>query len=160
MFPVSSILWPTDGSESSFRALKVAVEIAQMFGAILYALRVVQPVPPHIVGSGVAPMAIKEFDVPSYQQELLKSAENDLSQVVVEKIPQEIDVVSEVRIGGPADIIIDFAQEKDIGLIVMATQGRTGFSHFMIGSVAEKTIRQSTTPTLIIPAVTVNSEPR
>ncbi|MGB3212496.1 MAG: universal stress protein [Desulforhopalus sp.] len=152
MFPISSILWPSDGSESSFRALEAAVEIAQRFNASLYALQVVQQVPPLVVGSGFAPMAIKGFDVPLYQQELLKSAEDDLSQAVSDKVPKEVEVFSEVRIGEPANIILEFGLEKKIGLIVMATQGRTGFSRFMIGSVAEKTIRQSTIPTLIIPA--------
>lgn len=153
MFSISSILWPTDGSESSFRALEAAVEIAKKFNAALYAVQVVQQVPPLVVRSGVAPMAVKGFDVPLYQQELLKSAEDDLSRVVSEKIPQEIDTVSEIRIGKPAEIILEFSLEKNIDLIVMATQGRSVFSRFMIGSVAEKTIRQSTTPTLIIPAV-------
>ncbi len=71
--------------------------------------------------------------------------------MVAQKIPQEIKVNSEVRIGITADVINEFAQEKNIDLIVMATHGRTGFSRFMIGSVAEKIIRQSTIPTLIIP---------
>jgi nucleotide-binding universal stress UspA family protein len=153
MFSISSILWPTDGSESSFGALEAAVEIAKKFNAVLYAVQVVQQVPPLVVGSGVAPMAVKGFDVPLYQQELLKSAEDDLSRVVSEKIPQEIDTVSEIRIGKPAEIILEFSLEKNIDLIVMATQGRSVFSRFMIGSVAEKTIRQSTIPTLIIPAL-------
>jgi nucleotide-binding universal stress UspA family protein len=153
MFSISSILWPTDGSESSFGALEAAVEIAKKFNAVLYAVQVVQQVPPLVVGSGVAPMALKGFDVPLYQQELLKSAEDDLSRVVSEKIPQEIDTVSEIRIGKPAEIILEFSLEKNIDLIVMATQGRSVFSRFMIGSVAEKTIRQSTIPTLIIPAL-------
>ncbi len=66
-------------SESSFKALEVAVEIAQKFNAVLYALQVVQQVPPLVTGSEFAPMAIKGFDVPLYQQELLKNAENELA---------------------------------------------------------------------------------
>jgi nucleotide-binding universal stress UspA family protein len=151
MFPVASILWPTDTSESSFKALETAVEVAQRFSAVLYALQVVQQVPPLVAGSEFAPMAIKGFDVPLYQQELLKNAENDLQRVIARKIPLGIKVNSEVRIGITADVINEFAQEKNIDLIVMATHGRTGFSRFMIGSVAEKIIRLSTIPTLIIP---------
>jgi nucleotide-binding universal stress UspA family protein len=151
MFPVASILWPTDTSESSFKALEAAVEVAQRFNAVLYALQVVQQVPPLVAGSEFAPMAIKGFDVPLYQQELLKNAENDLQRVIARKIPLGIKVNSEVRIGITADVINQFAKEKNIDLIVMATHGRTGFSRFMIGSVAEKIIRLSTIPTLIIP---------
>jgi nucleotide-binding universal stress UspA family protein len=159
MFPVSSILWPTDGGEPSYKALEAAIAIAEKFNARIYALRVVAPVPPlvgpgyvQMVGAGYEPMAIKGYDVPLYQQELLKSAENDLSQVVAKKVPKEIEITREVKIGTPAEVIIEFAQEKDIDIIIMATHGRTGISRFMIGSVAEKTIRQSTIPLLVIPA--------
>lgn len=158
MFPVSSILWPTDGSESSLKALEAAVEIARKFNAEIYALQVVPPVPPLAVGSGFTPMAIQGFDVPLYQQELFKGTENQLSQTVSEKIPQEIKVTSEVTIGNPADKIIEFAQEKKVDLIVMATHGRTGLSRIMIGSVTEKTIRESNIPTLTIPYVPPEDE--
>jgi nucleotide-binding universal stress UspA family protein len=159
MFPVSSILWPTDGGEPSNKALGVAIAIAEKFNARIYALRVVAPVPPlagpgyaPMVGAGYEPMAIKGYDVPLYQQKLLKSAENDISQVVAKKVPNEIETICEVKIGTPAEVIIKFAREMNIDIIIMATHGRTGISRFMIGSVAEKTIRQSTIPLLIIPA--------
>lgn len=152
MFPISSILWPSDGSGSSLKALQAAVEIAERFNADIYALRVVDQVPPLVEGSGYAPMAIKNFDVPLYQQELLNTAANELNKAVSDNVPQEIKVVAEVKIGVPSEVINAFAQEKNIDLIVMATQGRTGLSRFMVGSVAEKTIRQSIKPMLIIPA--------
>jgi nucleotide-binding universal stress UspA family protein len=151
MFSISSLLWPTDGGEPSCKALEAAVVIAAKFNAGLYALQIVPPVPP-LIGTRYAPMAIKGYDIPLYQQELLSKTENELSQMVSRKVPQEIKVVCEVKIGVPADVIIEFAQEKDIDLIVMATHGRTGLTRFMIGSVTEKTIRQSTIPLLIIPA--------
>ena len=151
MFPVTSILWPTDGSESSFKALEAAVEIAQKFSAVLYALQVVPPVPPLVLGSAGSPTAIQGFDVPLYQQELFTGTESQLLQVVSEKIPQEIKVISEVLVGNPADKIIEFAHENNINLIVMATHGRTGLSRILMGSVTEKTIREANIPTLTIP---------
>lgn len=160
MFPVSSILWPTDGGEPSYQALEAAIAIAEKFNARIYALRVIAPVPAlagpgyaPMVGAGYESMAIKGYDIPLYQQELLKSAESDLSQVVAEKVPKDIEISSEVKIGSPAEAIIEFAREKNVDIIIMATHGRTGISRFMIGSVAEKTIRQSTIPLLVIPAV-------
>ncbi|MGB3223289.1 MAG: universal stress protein [Desulforhopalus sp.] len=159
MFPVSSILWPTDGGEPSYKALDAAIGIAEKFNARIYALRVVAPVPAlagpgyaPTIGAGYEPMAIKGYDVPLYQQELLKSAENELSQVVARKVPKEIEITQEVKIGTPADVIIEFGREKNVDIIIMSTHGRTGISRFMIGSVAEKTIRQSTIPLLVIPA--------
>lgn len=151
MLPISSILWPSDGGEPSYQALEAAVEIAGTFNARIYALRVVPPVPPLVAGTGFAPMAIKGFDVPLYQQELLRAAEKELSQAILNKVPGGIEVAQHIKIGEPAEVINEFAQENSIDLIVMATQGRTGFSRFLVGSVAEKTIRQSTIPLLIIP---------
>lgn len=159
MFPISSLLWPTDGSESASNALEAAVEIAKKFNAEIYALQVVPPVPPLAVGaSGYSQVAIQGFDVPLYQQELYKSTEIQLSQTVSAHIPQDINVISEVKVGYPADVIIEFAKEKDIDLIVMATHGRTGLSRFMIGSVTEKTIRESNIPTLTIPRIPLQDE--
>ena len=155
MFPISSILWPTDGSELSFKALEAAIELAQKFNADIYALQVIPPVPPLAVST---PAAIKGFDVPRYQLELFKGTEDQLTQTVLEKIPQEINVISEVKVGYPSDIIIEFAREKNIDLIVMATHGRTGLSRFVIGSVTEKTIRESNVPTLTIPCVPLEDE--
>ncbi len=151
MLPISSILWPCDGGKSSHKALKIAIAIAENFNADLYVLQVVPPLPPQI-GTGYAPMAIKGYDIPLHQQELLKTTENELSQLVSKKIPPKIKVVREVKIGVPAEVIVAFAQENNIDLIVMATHGRTGLSRLMIGSVTEKTIQHSTKPLLIIPA--------
>ncbi|MEE4241180.1 MAG: universal stress protein [Desulfopila sp.] len=150
MLPISSVLWPSDGSEQSFKALQAAVEIASRFEAKLYALQVVQQVPT-VTGAGFTPTAIQGFDVPLYEQELIKMVEQELHDTLSTKVPEGLEVISRVKLGIPADTIVDFAQENSIGMIVMATHGRTGLSHFMIGSVAEKTIRQSSVPTLIIP---------
>ncbi len=154
MLPISSILWPSDGEKPSFMALKAAVEIAREFKARLYALRVVNQVPPLVLGTAYVPMDIKAFNVPMYQQELLKTAEADLSQVVKKNVPQEIEVVVNVEVGFPAEVINEFALKNNIDLIVMATHGRTGVSRLMLGSVAEKTIRHSSIPLLILPAGT------
>lgn len=151
MLPITSILWPSDGEKPSLMALKAAVEIAREFKARLYALRVVNQVPPLVLGTAYVSMDIKAFDVPLYQQELVKNAEVDLSQTVKEQVPPEIEVVVNVAVGLPAEVINDFAQKNNIDLIVMATHGRTGFSRLMIGSVAEKTIRHSSIPLLVLP---------
>lgn len=147
---ISSILWPTDGSEASYKALDAAIELSRKFKARLYALQVVHQVP-IVTGAGFSPVAIQGFDVPLYEEELMKTAEQELNQMVSDKVPSEIEVTSRVKLGIPAETIIDFAKDNNISIIVMGTHGRTGISHFMLGSVAEKTIRQSTIPTLIIP---------
>lgn len=54
-----------------------------------------------------------------------------------------------VRVGKPADVIIQEAATWQADLIVMGTHGRTGFDHFLHGSVAEQVVRRSKLPVLI-----------
>ncbi|MBM9512829.1 universal stress protein [Desulfogranum marinum] len=151
MFPVSSILCPSDGSQHSESALSVGVEIAEKFGAALHVLQVVQPVP-IVIGSGYGSTSLNGFNVPMYEEKLVKDAEQELSQIVEKTVPSTVEVSTHIEVGLAADAINDFAVKSKIDLIVMATHGRSGLTHFMIGSVAEKTVRKSTVPVLIVPA--------
>lgn len=54
-----------------------------------------------------------------------------------------------IRIGKPAEVIIKEAEEWQADLITMGTHGRTGFDHFLHGSVAEQVVRRSRLPMLI-----------
>lgn len=56
----------------------------------------------------------------------------------------------EVVFGDPGHQIAEFARENSAGLIVMPTTGRTGLSHLLIGSVAERVVRYAHCPVLIL----------
>ena len=148
MLPVNSILWPNDESKSSLHALDVAVELAREFGAKLYGLQVIPQVP--ISEAGSAPL-VSVFDIPKYERELKKAAEQSLKDTMVQKIPDNIEFESFVEVGMTVDIILNFVKEQNIDLIVMATHGRTGLSHMMVGSISENVVRRSSIPTLVIP---------
>jgi nucleotide-binding universal stress UspA family protein len=147
MFPVKKILWPSDASESANRALDVAIEVARQFGAKLYGMQVVTEVPT-LTDTG-PPMS--GLNIPRYEEELRQGAQEALEEMIKAKVPDDIEVETFIETGKPVEVIITFAQEKGIDLIVMATHGRSGFSHLFIGSVAENVIRHSPIPTLIIP---------
>jgi len=55
-----------------------------------------------------------------------------------------------VAVGRPADTIVRLARERDADLIVMATHGRTGLAHMVLGSVAEKVVRLAPCPVLTV----------
>jgi nucleotide-binding universal stress UspA family protein len=147
MFPVKKILWPSDASESANRALDVAIEVAKQFGAKLYGLEVVTEVPT-LTDTG-PPMS--GLNIPRYEEELRQGAQEALEEMIKAKVPDDIEVETFIEMGKAAEVIITFAKEKGIDLIVMATHGRSGLSHLFIGSVAENVIRHSPIPTLIIP---------
>ncbi len=48
--------------------------------------------------------------------------------------------------------IINFAKTHKVDLIVMSTHGRTGVKHFLLGSVAERVVRRSPCPVMVVPA--------
>jgi nucleotide-binding universal stress UspA family protein len=58
--------------------------------------------------------------------------------------------VTAVRWGTPVEEIVAYAREASVDLIVIATHGRTGLSHVLLGSVAERMIREAPCPTLTI----------
>lgn len=150
MLSINTILWPTDSSLPSLKALDAAIALAKQFEAKIYALQVVDPIPT-FTETGFASTPLQTFDLPLYEHELMESTRKALSETVSQKIPDVINTEIYVEIGNPKNFILDFCKKKNVDLIVMATHGRTGLARFMLGSVAESTIRQSSVPTLIIP---------
>jgi nucleotide-binding universal stress UspA family protein len=61
-----------------------------------------------------------------------------------------VEVESAILRGSPAEEILGFAERNDIDLIVMGTLGRTGIKGYLIGSVAEKVVRHSKKPVLVV----------
>ena len=56
----------------------------------------------------------------------------------------------QVKIGHPAADLIEYAKESEADLIAMASHGRTGLSHFFLGSVAEKVVRMVSCPVFTV----------
>ena len=61
-----------------------------------------------------------------------------------------VEVARLVAVGTPYRKIIDMAEAEQVDLIVMATAGRTGFSHLIMGSIAERVVRTASCPVLTI----------
>ena len=63
-----------------------------------------------------------------------------------------IAVEIDIAYGGAAEAILDYAKKNKVNLIVMSTHGRSGVSRWFFGSVAERVLRHSVIPVLIIPS--------
>ena len=85
---------------------------------------------------------------------IIKNDHRKCQQILIEKVFKEYKVWTFVEEGSPFEAILKVADEWGAGLIVLGTHGRTGFSHLLMGSVAEKVIRHSTKQLLIIPTKT------
>jgi universal stress protein A len=140
------ILAPTDFSEYSQQAIQYARELAQKFGATLMLLHVVE-LPPYPI-EGLPPSHLAG----TLLEDLEQQATSDLAQVLAKEA--EVKVVRRVVMGIPYRKIVEIAEAEKVDLIIMATHGRTGFSHLFMGSVAERVVRTAPCPVLTIrPAV-------
>lgn len=153
MLPWKRILCPTDFSEPSYEALKVANELALFFSSELFVLHVVVPIPTANVApppAGTAPPT--GFNISSYRHELEEISKRSLNEIIEQRIAKGINVHPIVVQGEASDQIIDIIDKEKIDIIVIATHGRRGWRRFIFGSVAEKVIRLATCPVLTIHA--------
>jgi nucleotide-binding universal stress UspA family protein len=142
------VLVPHDFSSHADGALKTAAELAQRDGGRLLVLHVIAPFygPPPLADGGAAflgPAAL----VP----EQLEALKTHTARLLGRGAPP---YACRVEVGDPAQQMVDAARAVDC--IVMATHGRTGLMHLLVGSVAERAVRLSSVPVLIIRA----SKPR
>lgn len=86
--------------------------------------------------------------------EIIKNDYKKNQQMLVDKVFKDYKVWTFVEEGKPFEAILNVAKEWDADIIVLGTHGRTGLSHLLMGSVAEKVIRHSEIPLFIIPTGT------
>ena len=133
------ILVPNDFSPQATVALKVAAQLAKRQGGKLTVLHVVVPFYlPADVPFGMTPPG-----------DLIPEQRRYLERTVAKTIGKDGPPVTvRVEIGDASQRIIDAGRHADS--IVMATSGRSGLAHLLIGSVAEKVVRHATVPVLTL----------
>jgi nucleotide-binding universal stress UspA family protein len=140
------ILVPHDFSSNATAALKIAAGLAAPRGGRLVVLHALAPV---YTGSWVANGGELPAWVPP--QELVAETRQRLEALVARTVKGRRGAVTcRVLIGDPYHCIVEAARQSDS--IVMATLGRTGLSHLLLGSVAEKVVRHAPVPVLTVRA--------
>jgi nucleotide-binding universal stress UspA family protein len=137
----SRILCPIDFERDSMDALQLACALAKQNSATIYLLTVIG-VPP-AGATALPPVPIfpnAEFEAET-RRRLEKFAQGRLEGSLCETF---------VASGNAAKEILNLAAERHIDLIVMGTHGRTGVKHFLLGSVAERIVRESRVPVLTV----------
>jgi nucleotide-binding universal stress UspA family protein len=84
-------------------------------------------------------------------EEIVRDDFKKTQQKLIDKVFQNYSVTTFVEIGNPYEEILKKAEEWNADLIVLGTHGRTGLTHLLMGSVAEKVIRHSIKPLYVIP---------
>ena len=88
--------------------------------------------------------------VPLPLEDLERDARRALALLLPEAAAAHVDVTRLVDMGVPYQKIVETATAEEVDLIVMATHGRTGLSHLLLGSVAERVVRLAPCPVLTI----------
>jgi Universal stress protein UspA and related nucleotide-binding proteins len=135
------IMIATDGSKQVEKAIKAGIALAKLTGSRLYAIYVIS-------SSGYSP---RDFGWQESLKELLEAeAKKAVSSVEDMGKISGIEVESVILEGHPADEILKFAEQEGMDFIVMGTLGRTGLERFLLGSIAEKVVRHSKIPVMVV----------
>lgn len=136
----AKILCPISFDENSTAALELARDLAIANGASLYLLHVAQ-IP---IADMDSPVAIPEN--PRWERQARVRLEQLAHDMLAGKVPYEI----QIRSGIAETEVLDMARTLKVDLIVMATHGRTGLKHLILGSVAEAVVRGAPCPVLTL----------
>jgi len=146
MFAPKSILVPTDFSEYSDRAVKEAADIAELSNAKIYLLHVVDKLEQCAIDYCIPMETMMKVQSDS-EKEATRKMQEEANRILQSK---KIEVAFDVKSGVPFEEILKAQQERRADLIVIASHGRTGILKSLIGSVAERVMREAKCPVLLI----------
>lgn len=143
---IKRILVPVDFSAASLRALDYAIEVGRRFKPEFMVLYVLEPIyypaPADLYGAG--------YNMGTVYQELERAGRTHLSHIVAAFQKKRLPVRALLRVGTAYDVIVETAKKLKADVIIMSTHGRTGLSHALMGSVAEKVVRSAACPVLTV----------
>ena len=142
MLPIRTILHPTDFSEHSDYAFRLACSLARDHGSLLIVLHVLER--PVLTYAGV--MTAPPPPPPSGEER--KAAGDRLHKMKPPVLAISVEYLIEE--GDPATGIWQVAQERRCDMIVMGTHGRRGLGRLLMGSVAEKVVRKASCPVVTV----------
>ncbi len=137
--PFRRILSPVEFDENSQAALDVAANLARQTAATVFLLHVV----PLVISPGEVPA---EIEIYRSQEEEAKEKLQDIASTRLKGVAHQILT----RIGDPSRVIVQAAEGLGADVIVIATHGRRGLSRVLLGSVAERVVRDSPCPVLSV----------
>jgi nucleotide-binding universal stress UspA family protein len=140
---IRRILVPLDFSAPAEKALRYAVSFARQFDAKITLLHV-RPIPYSTAEMGGFPTVIPADEPPTEKVQARLDAD------ACRLVPPEIRDRTLLRTGPAYDEICNAARELEADLIIIATHGRTGLKHILLGSTAERVVRHASCPVLVV----------
>ena len=141
------ILVPLDGSELAQLAIPFAEKIAGCLGSRIMFIYVSE--------------SSEDSHNPEHQlylQRITKVAKADVKKYIDKLRRKRIKVESAILLGDPASEIVDYAQKEDVSLIIMSTHGHSGIKRWALGSVADRVLRGTEKPLVLVRAKQVSPD--
>jgi len=143
------ILIATDGSKHSDRAAEAGIEMAKLYSSAVTALFVMD------IGKEYGPLGdliskVADDLIAGIRGNLQNQGDQVTKRVEEMAKMADIAVTRKITEGYPAEDIIRVAKEGDMNLIVIGGIGATGLERFLLGSVADKVVRSSNIPVLVV----------
>ena len=136
---VKNILVPVDGSEGSDRAVTQAISLAEACGAKLTFLYV----------ANINPLAINACLSDAILDAVTKAG-NVILDRVMDMVPTGVEKEAFSETGSPAVVILGFATDKEMDMIVMGSRGLGVVKGVLLGSVSQYIVEQSKCPVLVV----------
>ena len=154
---IKNILYATDLSKNSAFAFQYATDMAELHDAVIHIVHVFEKIPP-------STKAMVDMYLTEEQKVKIAGRSDETTEMIIKRLNVFCDLVKsddpscvfrvasiDVVEGFPADAILKRADALECDVIVMGTHGKGFISHAFLGSIAEKVLRRSTRPVMIIP---------
>jgi nucleotide-binding universal stress UspA family protein len=144
MIEFKRILFPVDLSESSDKMIPYVQAVAKKFDSkihILFAARVFEY---------YSSMYVPYPSISSFENEVIAGAEKRLYEFVDEHFSEYANTKAVVVAGDASEEIINYIEEHHIDLVIMGTHGRKGMDKILFGSVAERVLKTSPVPVMVV----------
>lgn len=137
---MARVLVPIDGSSQATEALDHAV--SEFPDGDIVLLHVIDP-----VDAGYSAEAV----LPSYSEDWYESR-TDTAEGLFEEARERTgrEFETEIEVGRPARVIVDYTEENDVDHVVIGSHGRSGVARVLLGSVAETVARRSPVPVTVV----------
>lgn len=146
---ISTIVVPVDFTPASVPLLREALHLANMYQADVHLLHVYQDV--------FSVLSMRTFDLnEKVVEEVMIKELREKCDVLLEAVSAPEAVHVAMRKGETAEEILAYVDEVQAGLIVIATNARSGLEHFFIGSIAQRVVRYARCPVVTLHTVTTD----
>ena len=144
MIEIKKILFPLDLTENSSKILPYVLSVSEKYDSMIYLLHVVQDL------NKWGKLYVPHPSMDKFQDEATEVAKKAMDTVCENQLQSCPNFQKRVVSGDTADEILKVIESEDIDLLIMGTHGRKGLEHMFFGSVAEKVVKKSPAPVLVI----------